>query len=263
MHREIKMLYDEEIEFSKTKKLEKFYEECIRREVYGVRFLRKKGVTKFIVNSMFAKEMVQRDLRGCNVAIYQAFHPVIFTENDVKRIAGDGKHQEKIMPVIGSFGIPGQSKATHEILRAVAELRKRRRVKFVLAGYGVTEFVRKLVYEMHDDDLFIESPSDDELLILMSEVDVAVQLCPKNLGESSGIVPMLIGIGVKTIVSASGAFMEYGEAVSFVGSTVKIDELVQKIETELLEEQRKEAMTAYTCAHSIAKVWKCIDEGFE
>ena len=52
----------------------------------------------------------------------------------------------------------------------------------------------------------------------MLKCDIAVQLRRSNLGESSGVVPTLLALGIPTIVSPIGAFAEYGDAVlSFDG----------------------------------------------
>jgi hypothetical protein len=47
----------------------------------------------------------------------------------------------------------------------------------------------------------------------MLKCDIAVQLRRSNLGESSGVVPTLLALGVPTVVSTIGAFGEYGDAV--------------------------------------------------
>jgi hypothetical protein len=77
------------------------------------------------------------------------------------------------------------------------------------------EFVARHGRRGEDWIVAAEPRRERDLQALMAGTHVAVQLRRKNLGESSGVVPTLLGLGIPTIVSPVGAFKEYGNAVRF------------------------------------------------
>jgi hypothetical protein len=84
----------------------------------------------------------------------------------------------------------------------------------------------------------------------MDGVDVAVQLRTYNSGESSGIVPQLLSRDVPTIVSAIGAFAEYGVAVREMASGIGVRELGAAILDEAAQPARRQtARRSYVETH--------------
>ena len=86
----------------------------------------------------------------------------------------------------------------------------------------------------------------------MAGVDVAVQLRAHNLGESSGVVPQLLALGVTTIVSNIGSFREYGDAVVTVDAEIADQQLADVMLASYRSGPDGKAMKAYVEKNSVA-----------
>src|SRR5690606_26082846 len=118
--------------------------------------------------------------------------------------------------IVGSFGAPSASTGTDVVLAAVQELRKRGiKARLIVAGFDAYYFADGELDKNEDRSLLVlaEPSPERELQLDMLKCDIAVQLRRSNLGESSGVVPSLLALGIPTIVSSIGAFSEYGAAV--------------------------------------------------
>ncbi len=187
--------------------------------ILGIRALFDIGVRHFILNSQAAVRLVRDDLTAaerdeCRFDVL--YHPVF--EPEVSRREAL-PHDASL--TIGTFGAPSVSKATDVVLAAVRELRRRGvDAKLIVAGFDAQYFADgELAKNEGKGWLELAEPTTErELQLDMLKCDVAVQLRRSNLGESSGVVPSLLALGVPTIVSSIGAFAEYGEAaISFDG----------------------------------------------
>jgi glycosyltransferase involved in cell wall biosynthesis len=138
------------------------------------------------------------------------YHPVF--EPEVSR--REALPQEASL-TIGTFGAPAAAKGTDVVIAAVRELRRRGvKAKLIVAGFDANYFAEGELpnHERRDWLELAEPATERELQLDMLKCDVAVQLRRSNLGESSGVVPTLLALGVPTVVSAIGAFAEYGDA---------------------------------------------------
>lgn len=181
--------------------------------ILGIRALFDIGVRHFIVNSEAAARIVREDLspiEAPETGIDVLYHPVF--EPEVSRREAP-PHDASL--TIGTFGAPSLAKGTDVVLAAVRELRRRGvEAKLIIAGFDANYFADgELGGKERLDWLELAEPTTErELQLDMLKCDVAVQLRRSNLGESSGVVPTLLSLGVPTIVSSIGAFAEYGDA---------------------------------------------------
>lgn len=193
-----------------------------KNEIFGIKWLYNKGFNKFLVNSEAAANFVRKDIGHDNIEINKIFHPVFKSENFGSQNDFDAIYLENLNDSsvkVGSFGLPGNGKYTELIIKAVRLLmNKIPNIKLILAGYGQEDYFRKFPELKEDFIEIFESPSDRVLNYIMSKVDIAVQLRRTNLGESSGVVPQLLGMNKKVICSPIGSFNEYGDAVTFFTS---------------------------------------------
>jgi glycosyltransferase involved in cell wall biosynthesis len=180
----------------------------------GIRTLYDVGVRHFIVNSEAAANLIRTDLSAnanAETRIDVLYHPV-FEPEVLRRDAPP--HQAAL--TIGTFGAPSRSKDTHVVLDAVRELRRRGvDARLIIAGFDAHYFAEAEVAKGEERTWLelAEPRTERELQLDMLKCDIAVQLRRHNLGESSGVVPTLLSLGVPTIVSPVGAFAEYGDAV--------------------------------------------------
>lgn len=185
--------------------------------ILGTRAISALGIRHFIVNSRAAAELLQNDLsvaQAEQTRIDTLYHPVLPAEVEIGEVSRGDTF------TVGSFGAAGYAKGTDVVVDAVRLMRERgHRARLVLAGYFTRQFMqtslagRDISWIEH-----AEPQTERELQLDMLKSHVAVQLRRENLGESSGIVPTLIGLGIPTIVSPVGAFAEYGNSVvSFDG----------------------------------------------
>lgn len=213
----------------------------------GVRALVELGIRHIVVNSQAASDLVLNDLDEAQreqVRTSILFHPVFPVE------VSQEDHVEKTGFTVGCFGVAGLSKGTDVVIEAVRLLRARGvPARLVLAGYHTKHFVE---HSFAGQDMsWIESAepkTERDLQLDMLKCDVAVQLRRQNLGESSGVVPTLVGLGIPTIVSPIGAFTEYGDAVnSFAGyDASKLADLLQQRSTVSAA-----AMRTYSDEHNV------------
>ncbi len=188
--------------------------------ILGIRTLYDVGVRHFIVNSEAAARIVREDLSAAEAAearVDVLYHPVF--EPEVSRQQAE-PHDGSL--VIGTYGAPSLSKGTDVVIAAVRELLRRGvRARLVIAGFDANYFADGEL-PRHEDRSWLElaEPNTErELQLDMLKCDIAVQLRRSNLGESSGVVPTLLALGVPTVVSTLGAFGEYGDAVQTFDGT--------------------------------------------
>jgi glycosyltransferase involved in cell wall biosynthesis len=181
--------------------------------ILGVRAIAALGVRHFMVNSLAASSLIRNDLPSElreQTTVDVLFHPVFPPEVT----QADAEKGNSV--TIGSFGAAAYSKGTDVVLDAVRRLRtKGVPARLVLAGYLAKRFVEQTLPS--DDRSWVEvaePKTERDLQLDMLKCDIAVQLRRGNLGESSGVVPTLIGLGIPTVVSPVGAFTEYGNAVA-------------------------------------------------
>jgi glycosyltransferase involved in cell wall biosynthesis len=197
--------------------------------IFGVRYFRSIGVKRYLVNSVAAADILNRDLAGTSARIDRLFHPVF-----------PPVYSEKLEPQsntafngisIGMFGIPSSAKGNDAVIGAVKRLvRRGYNVRLLIAGFNTAEFAeqRRQLLEGVDYKVF-DGPSEPQLIQCIQCVDVAVQLRIQNLGESSGIIPQLLYHGKSVITTDIGSFKEFGNAVRLVARNATEDDIADQI----------------------------------
>jgi glycosyltransferase involved in cell wall biosynthesis len=218
--------------------------------ILGIRTLFDVGVRHFIVNSEAAARIVREDLSPAEsgeTRVDVLYHPVF--EPEVSRREAQ-PHDGNL--IIGTFGAPSVSKGTNVVLAAVRELRRRGvKAKLIIAGFDADYFADGELARAEDRAWLelAEPTTERELQLDMLKCDIAIQLRRTNLGESSGVVPSLLALGIPTIVSPIGAFAEYGEAV---GTFDGYDPVALADLLEARPQVDELAMQRYAREHSLA-----------
>jgi glycosyltransferase involved in cell wall biosynthesis len=209
------------------------------------------NVRKIFVNSRAAKDIILADSPEFEDKIDILFHPVF---NSSPRAPTTDKTAAPI--TIGTFGVPGPAKKTSLILESFRLLRDRiPGAQLVIAGYDASRFELEDWAKECADIRIHSSVSMAELEELMAGVDVAIQLRSRNLGESSGPVSQLLGLGKATIVSPVGSFNEYGQAVIYAPLNPSPESLSQLI-VDVIEKRihiPQGAIERYVTDHSVAR----------
>lgn len=251
----IKRVYDmpDGVEIDDYRPDWELWNQLIPRGVFGLRYFASLGVKGFLFNSRAAIDMADRDLGSLDVLKAQLFHPVFAVDKAPPLPAAKGLAAgEKRAFSVGTFGVPNGSKCSIEIVDAVTLLRKRgHKVRLLIAGYQANLFLAQHRDALtHDDTEVFDGPTDRQLLSAMQTVDVAVQLRRHNLGESSGVVPMLLQAGIPTIVSALGAFKEFGAAVHQLAPDASPTQIADAILATLASPPSPDVVSDYVRGHS-------------
>ena len=233
------------------------YAALIRVGVLACVFFSNAGIKRYLVNSKAAFEMVRSDLNSADTEVSEVFHPVFLpmgadTALDVANTRASLGAYGPL--VIGTFGVPGSSKLTDRIIAATHVIRQRGiDVSLIIAGYEVRGFSHTAARDLVGLSVkLFDGPTEVQLLRSMAEVDVAVQLRGQNLGESSGIVPLLLALGKSVLVSEIGSFKEFGQAIR----TIPVDASVTQIADAILEMRSRpvpqQSIRDYVNAHTPA-----------
>jgi glycosyltransferase involved in cell wall biosynthesis len=224
-------------------------QEVVDRGILGVRGITSLGVARFVVNSRQAAELVRKDAAAPGLDIAVLYHPVFDREAGIDDLRARRQTGEEY--VVGSFGGANRGKMTDVVVEAVQRLRAQGdKVRLVLAGYEARRFVR-LNFGSTPEWITVSEPATErELQSEMAKCDLAIQLRHRNLGESSGVVPMLIGMGIPTVVSPIGAFLDYGDAVVRFGGDDPA-ELAALIASHPTVPQRR--MATFAAEHGLDK----------
>ncbi|MBP0446375.1 glycosyltransferase family 4 protein [Roseomonas sp. SSH11] len=218
------------------------------RGILGVRaLLDGLPIDRLLVNSAAARELLLAEMPSLRPEqVLQLFHPV-FPEADVALTAAPRAGR----PVIGSFGVPSPYKQTEVVLEAMALLRQRMpEAVLLLAGYGAGDYAQRMGLDGLPYLRVVDAPSDGALLGMMRSVDLAVQLRSGNRGESSGVVPQLLGCGTPVVVSATGSFLEFGDAVRAVPPGITAEALAAVMAEEIAGgADRREGIARYVATH--------------
>lgn len=184
----------------------------------------KGGIRHFIVNSVAAADRLRLDLGadGADVRIDVLFLPVLPRPKPAPRTV-DGTLR------IGHFGYLRQGKAPELVVAACDLLAERRRIKLVLAGYGVAGYIRRNGVERPYLEV-VDSPPEAQLEDAMAGIDCAVQLRLSDRGESSGVVNELLAIRRPVICTRSGSFLDLDGVVTLVDRDIDARGLALAIE---------------------------------
>jgi glycosyltransferase involved in cell wall biosynthesis len=222
------------------------------QHIYGLRaLLSDLNISGIFVNSSAAVDIVREDLSNFDRSrIHKLFHPVFETSPVRCRPA------ERNRLIIGTYGwVSAESKNMDLIVAAFRKVRTvRPDVDLLIAGWGAQFYFAQAPNSLGDSGIIVEdSPSSSCFETLMQSCDLAVQLRKVHHEETSGVVSQLLALGKPTIVSAVGAFLEFGDAVTYAPFDVTPAQLADLILAELENKiDRRLAIDDYVSVHSPA-----------
>lgn len=193
------------------------YSEIAETGILGLRpFCNIFRVSDLILNSPYARELVERDLAGwANPRLHTMFLPMR------SQCSPPPAHQvTNQVLTVGHFGIPGPLKGCKVLIKACEIVGLTRPVKLIFAGHYARTFVEEMCDRVPPFIEIIDSPDAEAFHSAMDLVDLAVQLRFNPHGESSGAVHALLERGKQVIVSGWANYLDYGEAV--IQAPVKI-----------------------------------------
>jgi len=218
--------------------------EKIRSLCYGIRaIILLTGVTNIIVNNSIAKEKLLDDIKGTifenSIMITTLFLPI----SDLRMFVSEKPVLSDVNEIkIGTFGMCNNKyKSTDTIIDAVNNLNTKYSIKAkcILAGYEIDYYVKTFITESKQKHVLCFSDiTDEQIVTLMSEVDIAVQLRNNPHGETSAVICQLLGLNKNIIVSENfiGSVLE--KYCTIVRRFVSADELAETI-YKMLNEKRK------------------------
>ena len=170
-----------------------------------------------IVHSRFARDYLVRV--GCLTPVYVAPHPLVERDADIDKAmrrrtkfrTKAGAHDEVVVGVAGDLNA---SKGIGELLQALRTIRSK--VRVVLVGRLVSTFDVRAEIRHHgvgDRVTVVSNVSDDDFLTWLCAFDILVNLRFPHRGETSGSLVRALHVGVPTIVSGVGTYLEVPDDV--------------------------------------------------
>lgn len=204
------------------------------------------GIDEIVVHSSSAAEILSADMAhgSWRRPVRKLFHPVF--RSTIAELPGLEFSLPR--PILGVFGVPSSDKRVDLVAAAAMRGIDQGTVGTALfAGYGA-ERARDLFPSPYQDRVTaIGNPDDVMLERCMKMSDVAVQLRARNLGESSGVIPQLLELGVPVVSSRIGSFAEYGEIVELVEANAGTDDVLRAVGRSL---ERKEQIVRNTRSYA-------------
>ena len=204
---------------------------------------------------------VERYLRafGCRTPIYVAPHPVVEPEYRVRRAEGRARvirgslETMGMRTLIGVFGDQNAAKLIDVVLEAMVRLPQD--VHLALVGRRIPQFDAEPLVRgsglgarvtVHTD------VSDEDFLGWMCAADVAVDLRYPHRGEVSGSLARSMQVGVPTVVSATGTYLDLpAEVVVRVpAGRIEPDELAATLRELVDDPERRHRIGDAARAHT-------------
>ena len=200
-------------------------EDIVKTPCLGLRpFAERFGVTSMIFNSEHARNLARSDLvEKCPVELELLFLPIFNPRTSPPQPVPESPL------VVGHFGIPDAKKGSDTLIQACEIISHSRPIKLVFCGWHAEPIIARLCPEPKPFVMVVDSPDDAKFIATMEDVHLAVQLRPGDVGESSAALHALLARGKPTIVTATGGFMNYGDAVVTVPANVTAEALAKII----------------------------------
>jgi glycosyltransferase involved in cell wall biosynthesis len=205
-----------------------------------------------IVHSRYLQERLRREHPGVPVARVAMFSPTLIA---APAPAGGAATRRRfgVAPstfLIGSFGRVVPTKRIEVALEAFARLRERLPgahyliVGEVVAEVGIERHIRRL--RLRDAVTVTGSLPEAQFLDYMAACDVCLNLRYPTGGETSASLIQLLGLGRPTIVSRTGAFGEFPDAVCSKVSlgSCEVADLAAELEALAADPARRRRMSA-------------------
>lgn len=166
-----------------------------------------------VVHSLFGARYLRAF--GCKTPIYVAPHPVVESDEDVRRaeqrraVLRGPLEAQGMRTLVGIFGDLNAAKLIDIVLASVAGLAESVHVVLVgrrIEGYDVDAVVRSS--GLGGRVTLLPDVSDQDFLGWLCAADVAVDLRYPHRGEVSGSLARAMQCGRPTVVSASGTYLD-------------------------------------------------------
>jgi len=154
------------------------------------------GCSRILVNTDNCTPIIEQELGLEKVEVRTTFLPV----PDYRHVVAERSIDTRTL-LIAHFGILSELKQIVKLIKAVEALQKKQPAKLMLAGYGAARYVKSLPAALRQHLIVVESPSSERMLALMKGADITVQLRWPLLGQASGVVSEMIGLGLKCITT--------------------------------------------------------------
>jgi len=183
-----------------------------------------------LVQSNEAKELLLQDLEKYNLEVKCE---ILFLPIIEQKVSRSPTIKSSAEVTIGHFGILGAAKHPHILIEACSLLQKHFPLKLIFAGYHLKESLKHLKYQIPPFVQLIDSPSHEELINAMQQIDVAVQLRWPTTGGPSGVVNQLLSLNKPVITTDRGCFKEYNDCVVLTPEGISASQLALVIEHTL------------------------------
>lgn len=200
-----------------------------------------------IVHSQFARSYLERI--GCRTPIMVAPHPVVESPAAIRAATVRGATLRRGLGraevLLGIAGDLNETKGIEEVLEAMRSLPPS--VHLVLAGRVLPHVDMTAVVaasDVADRVTIVPDVSDEDFLAWLSAVDILVNLRHPHRGETSGTLIRALQVGVPTIVSGVGTYLELPNdvVVRIPGGPPSVDALVAAIRTLVADTEERRAL---------------------
>ena len=221
------------------------------------------GIRKIFVNNECARDWIVGEFTGNafeGLIVKVLFHPIpefarVQVDEQLKKFA-------RGRLIVGSFGIPRDSKQSEDVICAVKHLNEIGIASvLVLAGYKAQSFVSH--FGLAKDFIYVvDAPSDEKLFSLMNTVDVAVQLRKRQHGESSGCISQLLGLNKKIVTTEGFVSNDIAKVCTVIPSnsdSIKIAEAITQAVSN--DDCRSLDMKKYSCKNLCDLIYTSFEGG--
>ncbi len=172
-------------------------EDLLKNNIYMISpLIQLTGCSQIIINADNCIPIIENEVGLNKISYTKAYLPIPDYRNVTPFHYNDGDNL-----IVAHFGIPNAFKHIGILIKAVELLRKNYNAKLLLAGYGIKTYVKNLPSSQQKFIIFEEAPSSERMLSLMKGADVTVQLRWPIMGQASGVVSEMLGLGLKCITT--------------------------------------------------------------
>jgi hypothetical protein len=199
------------------------------------------GITNVIVNNSVARDKLVEELKGSTfekiIVIKKLFHPIShMPKNTIRDNYSHGIDEIKI----GTFGVPDdKTKSTITIINAVTLLNEKYGIKSkcILVGYDVDLYVATNPGLQQKYLSWYSNNTDEQIVSIMEQIDIAVQLRNNPHGESSGMISQLLGLNKCIITSENFLDDIFEKHCTVIRKLISAEELAEILYNVLINKK--------------------------
>jgi glycosyltransferase involved in cell wall biosynthesis len=202
----------------------------VNTNIHGVRpLIPLSNPKKILVNSQQARELVMQDLGDLNHTECETLFLPIIDQNISEPFIASQRSET----YIAHFGILATQKHPDILLEACKILNEEQPIKLIFAGYYLKNSLATLKLELPEFVTLFDSPSNEKLVDLMQQIDIAVQLRWPTDGGISGVVNQLLSLSKPVIATDKGFFGELKDFLFLTPEGITPSELAKVIKQTL------------------------------